>query len=481
MEYEAGIIHYNYNDVPTVRAFTLSRKRIKCILGPFGSGKSSGCVMALLKYASEQQPNTKKIRKTRYVIVRNTAKELRDTTKATIDEWLAPLNPEWKEAAGKYLITFGLPDETIVESEWLLRALDRPDQVKDLLSLEVSGAWINEAREIPREVFDAMDGRIGRYPKRYEGYKCTYPVILMDSNPPDTDNWIYKYFEVSAKEDPKLAEKAELFRQPSGLSPEAENVRNLPDNYYENLAIGKDPDFIKVYVHGEYGYLREGKPVFPNFVPSLHIASSLEPMKSIHLVIGMDFGLFPAAVITQQIPDGRILILDELVSEESVDVDAFSREQLIPLLKSKYPRFSIQIIGDPAGASRSQTDSRTCFGILRSLGLKALPAYTNALQPRLQAVNQYLTRMVKGEPAFKIDSSCRVLIKALSGKYCFRKLRLAGERYAEVPDKGMYSHVADALQYACLGYSPAQALDQGYQFSYSDISRSVSKPSLMRI
>lgn len=466
----AKVIKYDYTCVPTVRAFVFDNHKHKCIIGPVGSGKSSGCVMALLRYAMKQEPDSDRIRHTRFVIVRNTVKELKDTTKKTIDEWISPLNPVWKESENKYLIQFKLDDGTIVNSEWLLRALDRPDQVKDLLSLELSGAWLNEAREIPKEVFDMLDGRIGRFPARRGSYGCTYPFIICDSNPPDTDNWLYKYFEEMRLNDEDVAQKAMIFRQPSGLSPEAENLPNLPENYYQDLLIGKDEDFIRVYIHGEYGYVREGKPVFPNFSYSVHVSQEpIPPVKSIPIVIGMDFGLFPACVLTQQTPKGQLFVLDEIITEEATDIEEFTKSLLLPLLNQKrYWGITYYIIGDPAGNARSQLDSRTCFQLLRSFGLTAYPAYTNALQARLQAVNQYLTRIVEGKPAFQVSPACSFLIRALSGKYTFRRLRVSGERYMNVPDKNIYSHVADALTYACLGYTPSYGKQR--LFNYDDVN-----------
>ena len=487
---EVGHITYNYEDVPTVEAFTLSPKRIKCLVGPFGSGKSSGCVMALLRYSAAQTEDHKRVRRTRYAVVRNTVKELKDTTKKTIDEWIMPLRPVWRESENKYILEYALEDGTTVHSEWLLRALDRPDQVKDLLSLELSGAWLNEAREIPKEVFDMIDGRIDRYPRRIADYKCTYPFLILDTNPPDTDNWIYKYFEELVKQDESVALKAEIFKQPSGLSRFAENITNLPTNYYENLAVGKDPDFIKVYIRGEYGYLREGKPVFPMFVHESHVAKKeLSPIRGIPIIIGMDFGLFPAAVLAQQMPNGMLHILDEVVSEESRDIGAMITDELLPKLRSrKYFRHGYYVIGDPAGTSRSQLDSRTCYMLLRKHNLRAYPAYTNSLQPRIQAVNQYLTGMVGGRPAFQISPTCPTLIRALAGRYNFRKLRLAGERYTEVPDKGPYSHIADALQYACLGYTPSQANSGVFDDNFDNVETvedargaNASRPLIMPI
>ena len=462
----------------TSSSFWIARHN-DCIFVTGNSGKSSGCVISLLYYMCEQEPDANGVRRTRYAIVRNSVKELKDTTKNTIDDWTIALRPTWKESELKYVFHFQLPDKTVVHSEWLLRALDRPDQVKDLLSLELTGAWLNEAREIPKEVFDTMDGRIGRFPKN-----CTYPVILMDTNPPDTDHWLYKLFEEQLPNNEDMQEKFAIFKQPSGLSPEAENIPNLPPNYYRNLMIGKDEDFIRVYIHGEYGFVREGRPVFPNFNRDVHVAKEeLLPIKGVPLIVGCDFGLYPAAVVCQFTPKGALWVLDEVVSEDATSLEEILDGALLPLLYSrKYYGKEVIVIGDPAGRARSQTDKRNCFMILRSRGLQAYPAYTNSIRARIEAVNTFLTKMVGGEPAFQINPSCKTLIKGLAGKYCFRRLRVSGERYSEIPDKNFWSHICDALTYAALGYSPQFATREINKYSdpfSSTTSGGVLKPRLI--
>ena len=51
-------------------------------------------------------------------------------------------------------------------------------------------------------------------------------------------------------------ERWRFFKQPGGLSEHAENREHLPDQYDERQVAGKDQDWVKVYVHGEYGYVR---------------------------------------------------------------------------------------------------------------------------------------------------------------------------------------------------------------------------------
>jgi hypothetical protein len=108
--------------------------------------------------------------------------------------------------------------------EILFRALDRPEHVANLLSLELTGAWVNEAREMPWAVISALKGRVDRYPARNEG-GCVDPGIIMDTNPPEDDSWWYKLFE--ERGDEADTRSVEIFRQPSGRSPEAENLSSF--------------------------------------------------------------------------------------------------------------------------------------------------------------------------------------------------------------------------------------------------------------
>jgi hypothetical protein len=116
------------------------------------------------------------------------------------------------------------------------------------------------------------------------------------------------------------------------------------------------------------------------------------------------------------------------------------------------------IYGDPAGDFRAQTDESTPFQILRGAGLRAFPAGSNSVDLRLEAVAAQLNKMVEGKPAFLIDRRCSMLIKGFEGGYAYKRMEVSGERYADKPDKNMYSHIHDALQYMLLGAGEGRAL-----------------------
>ena len=426
---------FDYEDIPTLKKFALDNSRVRMCMGPFGSAKSSACVMEIIRRANEQTPGPDGIRRSRWGVVRNSYTQLKDTTIKTFHDWFPPkLFGEYRVTDHSYLIT-KFPG---VHLEVLFRALDRPDQVSNLLSLELTGAWFNEAREIPITIIDAMDGRIGRYPSGRDGGASWYGMIF-DSNPPDEDSTLYKRFEIIRPDNWKI------FKQPSGLSVHAENTKHLPKDYYKNLAKGKDEMYKRIYIDGQYGYLVSGKPVFQSFRDNIHVAPhQLEPQKGLDVLCGFDFGLQPSCIIAQITPLGQLRILDELVSD-GMGLRQFCENQLLPLLRLKYFGMNVMGFGDPSGTSRAPTDESTCFEVLQSpeVGLRnVVPAPTNAILPRVAAVENFLNRMYAGEPSFILSPNCHYLRKAMNGGYHYEKdPRSLGEEYKIMPSKNFSSHI----------------------------------------
>lgn len=427
-------IRFSYKDVPTIKRFSKSDKFLRGLMGPFGSGKSTGCVIEIVKRAAAQPiSELSGKRMSRWGIIRNTYQQLRDTTIKTFHSWLPPDKfGVWHVSDHTYRIT----NIEGLDIEVMFRALDRPDQVSNLLSLELTGAWVNEAREVPWTIIQALQGRVGRYPAKKDG-GCGWHGIIMDTNPPDEDSWWYRLFEE------RRPENAEVFKQPSGMDDAAENLSNLPNGYYKNLLSSMDAESARVYVHGAYGFIRDGKPVFPEYSDQYHCAPC-SPISGSTIYRGWDFGLTPACVFSQMTPNGQWIIFDEMIAE-SMGIKQFG-EQVNIYSARTYPGFEFEDIGDPAGSQRAQTDEKTCFQILRAMGVDIVPG-DQTLQIRLESVRFALNTMIGGRPAFQIDPRCKVTRKGYQGRYKYRRMQTSVERYADVPDKNEYSHPQDANQY----------------------------------
>lgn len=453
-------IHYDYSGVPTVAAFARSDASIRGLMGPFGSGKSSGCVVELPRRAQEVPRSPDGIRHSRYAVVRNTFPELRDTTIKTVMQWLP------QAYFGRYIEqkhTYTVKAFQGVDLEILFLALDRPDDVTKLLSLELTGAWVNEAREVPWSIIEALQGRVGRYPPRRD-VGDYWSGVWMDTNPPDSDSKWYKFFEEKgwladfirlrnegvfpSQMAPEMY--AEIFKQPSGLSAQAENLPNLAQGYYPKLAIGKSAEWTKIYVKGEYGFVVEGKLVYPEYGDSIH-CQRVDPVPGVNIIRSWDFGLTPACIFSQMLPDGRWLSFDEMTSD-NMSIDQFSDDVLEHCQRSFRGGATFEDWGDPAGEQRAQTDKRTCFEIMIAKDIKVRGSIQNPAL-RQEAVRKTLRTLHGGEPQFILHPRCKVLRKGFMGAYHRRRLSVAGaERYSSEPEKNFASHPHDALQYAMVQY-----------------------------
>lgn len=432
---------------PVVRRFFRSEKFVRGLKGPIGSGKSTACVLEILRRAQLQAPGWDGIRRTRWGIIRNSYPELKTTTLKTWGEWCP-------QQYGRVLMDSPIIHHVKTQEldmEVLFLALDRPDDAKKLLSLELTGAWLNEAREIPKAILDALTGRVGRYPSRNMG-GCTWSGVMMDTNPPDTEGWWYKAAE---EEHP---ENWEFFDQPGGLSEGAENIENLPKNYYKNIVPGKDPDWVKVYVDGQYGFVTEGKPVYPMYRDSVHCSVEITgPVVDLPILIGADFGLTPCAILGQKMANGRWIIFDELVTDEC-GITRFA-ELLLSYFNEHYNDFDIGGgWGDPAGNQRSQTDEKTSLEIMnaifktRDLPWKWKPAPTNEFLTRREGVVTCLSRLVDGKAGLQIAPKAKTVRKGFTGGYHFAPIKTGdGTQTHEMPKKDEFSHPHDALQYLILG------------------------------
>lgn len=454
------MIDLNITFPPTVSRYMLSDARHRYIAGPFGSGKTVGSITELIRRCSLQKPSTVNgRRKSRWAVVRNTMPELRETTMKSFFDWY----PDG--SIGRYMSTTKTyhVNQGDIEAEIIFCALDDERDVKKLLGMELTGANLAEFREIPRSIVETLDGRIGRYPRKDEGGP-TWVGMWGDSNMPEEDSYWYAKMEGLDPDDlkKKMPNDWAIFKQPAAmlkhgantattratytLNPLAENLNNLPDDYYPNLVKDKKDDFIRVNVLMEYGRSKGGQPVHPEFNKDIHVAKNiLVPNRDLVAVVCADFGMTPAMAIKQQDAFGRVLTFDDIACFD-MGLERAIETRLLPLIKRKYQGFEIFVTGDPSGERRSDSDETTCVDIFKSykrqLG-KVRMASTNSPLARREATDHFLIN--KERPTYLMSPNCDASISAMGGKFMYKKHK--DGRHSEEVEKNDESHIGEANEY----------------------------------
>ena len=373
--------------------------------------------MELLRRAVQQAPDpTDGLRRSRFAIVRNTFPQLRTTSMKTIAELLRGV-VSYRAQDHAFEIKFG-----DIESEWLCIPLDTAENVQRLLSLDLTGAWVSELRELPPQILLDVLSRCGRYPSMRNGGPTWYGVIA-ESNSWNADspwNTILEERDLMGK---PLPATWGYWVQPGARDPYAENVKNLVPGYYQDLVESNSKEWAEQYVDNRVTPSLSGEAVFrASFRTEFHVAKQeLIPVPGSMLIVGMDFGRNPAVAIIQLDPRGRLIVLEELM-EQGMGCEQFVTQRLRPLLaQPKYNRLPAGVVGDPSGISRGQIGEESVFQMFKRLGLSSQPAQTNNIEPRLRAVEKWLLSQRDGGPALLIDPSCKTLILSLQSRYRYAR------------------------------------------------------------
>ncbi len=483
----------DYQPPPILRAFIKDYRPgelfYSWVVGPYGSGKTTADFFKLCYMAGLQAPGPDGIRHSRAVVVRNTGNQLKDTTIASWNLWFKDGQAgQWKATERNFILRF-----SDVECEVMFRPLDTPDDIARVLSLEVTFAILDEFVQIPKEIVDALSARVGRYPSKRDGGATNWG-IWGSSNPDLEDNWWFDYLHGESVRKFGVEEKTDAiavyFKQPSGMSDEAENLENLPPfeagnhEYYINQAKGKSDAWKRQFIDAEWGFSQAGRPVVASFRDH-HISKvPLLYNSNLPLVIGLDPGIRGSALVFgQEDMHGRLNVLGEL-TQEGYGAKRLIAERLKPYLRRRFPSAQPIIAPDPAANSRGPTDERTvCDEFRRHYVVKV--ESNNRLPLRLDAIDHFTSLVTDVGFALQIDAhECPMLIRALKGGWRYavdvKKDIMKGVEPEDTP----YTHVGDAFGYLARyfnrqtdrelrfggegdkkGFHPPMKFGSGYHFS----------------
>lgn len=440
----------SYRAPPTLARFMRSNAFVRAVVGPVGSGKSSACCIEVLRRAAEQAPGADKVRRTRFAVIRNTYRELKDTTRKTFEQWVPAELGKWHEQDFTFTIEQPLSDGTRIRCEVLFRALDKPEHVKKLLSLELTGAYINEARQVPKAILDMLTMRVGRYPSKaqVEG-GATWRGIWMDSNPWHTGHPFYRLFNK------ELPEGYALFEQPGGRTPEAENLENLPGerDYYVKQCAGKDAEWIAEWVDARYPTHDKGS-VYGTLIAALEARGAIldfaHPMDD--LFTYWDLGRADSTCIwfVRFRPSGALEVVDhyenrgQALSHYFRVLDERQHEHGYRYMKHNLPhdaRAKTLVTGESVAEKFIAKYGTAAVSIVPDIGLEDGIAATRAM---LEGDIRFHSRC-ELSPAPGVESG---LAAVRAYKYEWDE---KGQAFKSTPKHDWASHSADGLRYVAVG------------------------------
>jgi len=468
-----------YRPYPTMIDFHKSDDQFRGVVGGTGTGKSIAMIAECMKRGREQEPDQNGWRRTRGAVVRQSYPSLLQTTIKSWKEWVPqghmvmspPLRWTWKQE--KFL-----SDGTGIDMDVIFLSVKDPRaDIGKLRSLDLTWLWVNEAQEIrDRLLIEWMMNRVGRFPDPQTA-PLTWSGLFADANAMPTKHWWYQWAEVLRPNGYKF------FRQPACLltcekgtpdsaedacgvfwkiNPLCENIRGQAKGakYWLDQVSGKHTSWIKVNLCGEYGQSLDGKPVYHEFEQERHIAKvDLEPIQGLPLQLGFDWGLNTSCAICQITPQGQLRVIDELSSIKGTR--QFVRDDLKPLLASRYAGFSVLAWGEPSGNIRSQIDDQaTCMSEVRAQGIDIKASPTNNPKACREAVASFMlkrvTSFVTGERSaegFIVSPRCTMLLEGFRGEYKYKSVQTsAGAMYKDEIDECGMDHLQDALSSVAVAY-----------------------------
>lgn len=475
-------VDLDFDHHPTLLRMHRSTAYIRGVIGPAGSAKTTYTFKDLIVRSLLQEPASEdNTRYTRWVILRNTNKQLKRNTLETFKLAMGGLMNFTRVVESPNIMatwSMDMPDGTRIFSEWQFAAMDSAGALGDALGAEMTGVLADEVSELPEKVIEIIQTRIGRYPSGVRGTP-TWTGMVFTTNGPKESHWLYNWSMVGKPDWKQYEQRAgrqyfELFSQPPALlrpreeggewlpNPEAENLQHLTDgyNYYYKM-LGNSNDYITAYVEGKFSRLNNGKVVFPEFHMHRHVlpagAVRIDP-DGVPLFLSFDFGRSPVCGIAITTRTGRLVIIRELCGE-AMAISTLFDSQIRPTLKQAYPNCKVvNAWGDPAGRTMGDNIDLSPFGVLEQRGIKVeIPWSTvNAVEPRLEAVRRRLKSLdADGEPMLQISDACPLIIAAFQDGYIYENVRGQDDVVRETPTKsheGWVSDLMDMVQYLCLGF-----------------------------
>lgn len=465
-------VNFEYERFPTLLAASVDPAKIKVVIGPAGTAKTSWSAVELFRHALSI-PAKDGVITARSLVVRVSYQQLITNTVPSYRKMLGDVLDISEAVPPRGRAKIGLPDGTVLEWEINFLSMDTPDSVTKILGFEPDNAHIDEVSATDNEnLILAVARRLGR--TSLGGF------LLLTTNGPIEGHWLHKWYlgERAALFDSISAQMGRpfvtMYRQPPALlrqldaegntigwveNPDAENIHNLAEGYaYYFAMLADDEADVKAYVEGEFAKIKTGARVHKAF-NTVHKIKRDQFMQtwagSSPLLVAQDYGRTPALLLAVERPNGGIIVVKEVLATDK-GASEFWADDVLPVLGSDFARCWLEDgWDDPAGWSGSEASNLSAHGAAVAAGAPYNTKLSNKLEPRIGAARKMLTTLASdGKPSVQVVAeNCPMLVNALERDYIY--VPGPNGELSSTPTKTHVrwaSDVANAFEYLCLGY-----------------------------
>lgn len=414
---------------PKQAEFILSEAQFPCFAGGWASGKTLAGIAAVYKRCKENPRSL-------WLIGRRTYPDLRDST---LRDFLDLFGSSGTFEKSTY--TFTLPNG----SQVIFRHLDN---IRSLTNINLSGFLIDQAEEVPEDVFLFLRGRLRR---PGPGIRQGFLICNMEGH-----NWIWRLWK---------QEKTKLAGTHLVESTTYENADNLPADFLKQLETL--PELVrKRYVMASWDVF-EGQ-VFDEFDESIHVIDPFLVPREWFRFEGIDHGYTnPTSVHWYGADfDEKIFSYDEHYESKQL-VDYHAKVILARRAKSLFGGEKQQIQStyiDPSTRAENTEFKGQLTSVMKlyhRFGVSAIPAANDAAAG-INLIKQFLAIDPKrihprtgkpGSPRLFFFRNCTTQIDEVRN-LSWKKLRPAEVGHKNRPEEPVKAndHSVDDLKYVLLSY-----------------------------
>lgn len=313
------------------------------------------------------------------------------------------INYKIKQVDSKIITDYG---------EIWMRSMDNPDRI---VSYSVGYSIIDEVDVVhPNKREDAIKRISSRNSYKKSTKNCIDFVCT-----PEGYTFMYNFFVKNNNDNKKLLNLKTMA-----------NIDNLGEGYIDGLREMYDEQQLKAYLDGEFVNLTGNNTYYKFDRKNNHSDREIKPHELLY--IGQDFNIGNMSSVIHVI-DKTPIAVDEITK-------AYDTEQVIQIVKEKYPKNPIIFYPDSSGKNRSTNADKTDIQLIQNAGFKTKYKKTNPLvSDRVKNMNRMFLNG-KGEVNYKVNTrKCPEYTEALEKQVNDKN---------GIPDKTSgYDHITEAAGY----------------------------------